>query len=117
LAARPAAGTPPLPPASPGRVFAQGFVTNVLNPKVALFFLAFLPQFIAADAPSKAAAFLVLGAIFNVNGTLWNLLVAWSAGNLGRRLTARSPAATWFHRTVGALFIALGIRLAFAARG
>jgi threonine/homoserine/homoserine lactone efflux protein len=117
LAARPAAGTPPPRPASPGRVFAQGFVTNVLNPKVALFFLAFLPQFIAADAPSKAAAFLVLGAIFNVNGTLWNLLVAWSAGNLGKRLSARSPAATWLHRTVGALFIALGIRLALAARG
>ena len=51
----------------------------MLNPKVALFFLAFLPQFIDADAPHKALAFLLLGAIFNVNGTLWNLLVAWSA--------------------------------------
>ncbi len=118
LAAGPTAGTgTPLQRASLGRVFVQGFVTNVLNPKVALFFLAFLPQFIDAGAPSKAAAFLALGAIFNVNGTLWNLLVAWSAGNLGRRLTARSSAARWLHRSVGALFIALGVRLAFAERG
>ena len=77
------------PPASLSMIFAQGFLTNVLNPKVALFFLAFLPQFIAADAPHKALAFVLLGAIFNFNGTLWNLLVAWSASGLGRRLAAR----------------------------
>jgi len=118
LASRSALGTVSAPPlASLRRVFVQGFVTNMLNPKVALFFLAFLPQFIDTDAPTKAMAFLVLGAIFNVNGTLWNLLVAWSAGGLGRRLSSRSPAAIWLHRSIGALFIALGVRLAFAERG
>ncbi|HLQ46165.1 MAG TPA: LysE family translocator, partial [Planctomycetaceae bacterium] len=66
-------------PATLRTVFVQGFLTNVLNPKVALFFLAFLPQFIDSDAPTKPLAFLFLGAVFNFNGTLWNLLVAWSA--------------------------------------
>jgi threonine/homoserine/homoserine lactone efflux protein len=107
----------PLPPASLRRVFAQGFLTNVLNPKVALFFLAFLPQFIAADAPHKALAFLLLGAIFNINGTLWNLFVAWSAGGLSRRLAVPRTAAAWLRRSVGAMFVVLGLRLALAERG
>jgi threonine/homoserine/homoserine lactone efflux protein len=64
-----------LAPMSPGTVFVQGFFTNVLNPKVALFFIAFLPQFVEPDAPGKAAALLFLGAVFNLNGTLWNLFV------------------------------------------
>jgi len=104
------------PPATLSRVFAQGFLTNVLNPKVALFFLAFLPQFIDADAPHKALAFLLLGAIFNVNGTLWNLLVAWSASGLGRRLAAGGGLVTWLNRALGGLFIALGVRLAISER-
>jgi threonine/homoserine/homoserine lactone efflux protein len=106
----------PPPPASLRRVFVQGFLTNVLNPKVALFFLAFLPQFIAVDAPHKALAFLLLGAIFNVNGTLWNLLVAWSAGGLSRRLPLTRAAAAWLRRSVGAVFVVLGLRLALADR-
>jgi len=70
-------GTPdtiPAPSSAPAgwrKIYMQGFVTNVLNPKVALFFLALLPQFIAADAPSKPLAFLFLGALFVVNGTLF----------------------------------------------
>ena len=58
------------------RVFWQGALTNVLNPKVALFFLAFLPQFVAADSPHKTLAFLALGLIFIASGTLWCLGVA-----------------------------------------
>ena len=57
------------------QVFWQGALTNVLNPKVALFFLAFLPQFVAADSPHKAAAFVLLGLIFIFNGMLWLSLI------------------------------------------
>ena len=59
-----------LAPAAWSSVFVQGFLTNVLNPKVALFFLAFVPQFIAPAAPQKALAFLVLGGIFTFNSLL-----------------------------------------------
>jgi threonine/homoserine/homoserine lactone efflux protein len=111
-----AASAAPLPAAPISRIFAQGVLTNVLNPKVALFFLAFLPQFIDADAPHKALAFVLLGAIFNINGTLWNLLIAWLASGLGRRLVAGSGAVTWLNRALGGLFITLGVRLALAER-
>ncbi|HEX3396551.1 MAG TPA: LysE family translocator [Steroidobacteraceae bacterium] len=101
-------------PASMRSIFTQGFLTNVLNPKVALFFLAFLPQFVAVDAGSKALAFLLLGAIFNFNGMLWNLLVAWSAARLSSRLSAGIAFRRWFNRGVGSLFVFIGIRLALA---
>ncbi len=104
------------PPALLSKVFAQGLLTNVLNPKVALFFLAFLPQFIDATAPGKALAFVFLGMVFNVNGTLWNLFVAWVAAGAGRRFMARGKAIRWFSRLVGGLFVYLGIRLALAER-
>ncbi len=100
-----------LAPASMRRIFAQGFLTNVLNPKVALYFLAFLPQFIDADASNKALAFGLLGVVFVVNGTLWNLFVARSAASFGRRLTG-GGATTWLNRAMGGLFVYLGIRLA-----
>ena len=99
-------------PASIRGIFAQGFLTNVLNPKVALFFLAFLPQFVAADASSKAAAFLLLGLIFNFNGTIYNLAVAWSAAKLSSTLAPGNAFKRRFNRCVGGLFIAIGIRLA-----
>jgi threonine/homoserine/homoserine lactone efflux protein len=95
-------------------IFFQGFLTNVLNPKVALFFLAFLPQFVASNAASKPLAFLFLGVIFDVNGTMWNLLVAWSTARISRRLAAAGWFKTWFNRCVGGLFVFVGIRLALA---
>jgi threonine/homoserine/homoserine lactone efflux protein len=100
-------------------LFGQGFLTNALNPKVAMFFLAFVPQFIAVDAPHKSAAFLLLGAVFVVNATAVNLALAWAAAALRQRLGtdgARQPAVLavgqWLNRGVGALFVALGLRLA-----
>jgi len=94
-------------------VFAQGFVTNALNPKVALFFLAFLPQFIAADAPHKGWALVALGLVFVVNGTLVNLVLAWIVARLRQRVALAASATTWLKRGVGALFVGLGLKLAF----
>src|SRR5262249_12066153 len=98
-------------------IFRQGFVTNLLNPKVALFFLAFLPQFIDADAPSKIFAFVLLGLIFDFNGTLWNILIAWIAARTTSLMRNADPIQKWIDRGVGALLIGLGIRIAVAQRG
>lgn len=96
------------------KIYSQGFLTNALNPKVALFFLAFLPQFVAADAQSKPLAFLFLGIIFTVNGTMINLLWAWSASRVSAMFGSGGKYTTWIKRAAGSLFIALGIRLAMA---
>jgi threonine/homoserine/homoserine lactone efflux protein len=98
------------------RIFWQGFATNVLNPKVALFFLAFVPQFIDVHSSGKVQAFLVLGTIFNTTGTLWNLFVAWSSASIARRLDLASRVGRWLNRALGAMFIALGVKLALTER-
>jgi threonine/homoserine/homoserine lactone efflux protein len=94
------------------RVFWQGALTNVLNPKVALFFLAFLPQFVAVESSHKTLAFLVLGLIFITNGTLWCFGVAAFAARAAGRIRRSSGAMVWINRALGGLFVYLGIRVA-----
>ena len=97
-------------------IFAQGFLTNALNPKVALFFLAFVPQFIAPDAASKPLAFIVLGAIFDINGMLWCHALALFTAFASSRLRVGAAVGRWLNRAMGALFVALGAKLALASR-
>ncbi len=94
------------------RVFWQGALTNVLNPKVALFFLAFLPQFVAADSGHKTLAFLALGLIFISTGTLWCLGIAAFAARAASRIRQSAGAMAWVNRLLGGLFVYLGIRVA-----
>ena len=101
---------------NPAAAFRQGILTNILNPKVALFFLAFLPQFIDSATPSKTIAFLVLGFTFVTTGTLWCLLLAWFASAFSERLRGNTTVAAMLNRAVGSLFIFLGLRLAVTAR-
>lgn len=94
-------------------IFLRGFWTNALNPKVALFFLAFLPQFIAPTVEHKPLAFLLLGLLFNFNAVWvnmgWALAAVWLAHKAGG-LQARMH---WLDRVAGSLFIAFGCKLAF----
>ncbi len=98
------------------KIFFQGFLTNVLNPKVAVFFLAFVPQFIAADASNKALAFIVLGCIFNFNGMLWCHFLAVTSAFASRRMRINRTLALWLNRVIGTVFISFGIKLALADR-
>lgn len=94
--------------------FRQGILTNLLNPKVALFFLALMPQFIAAQSPYKVGAFLVLGLSFVTLGLCWCVVLAIGAARL-RSFTLRKPSAVaLLNRLAGVMFIALGLRLAAA---
>jgi len=94
--------------------FRQGVLTNVLNPKVALFFLAFLPQFIDPASNIKVLAFLMLGLTFVTTGTVWCLVLAWFASAFSERLRTNETVTQWLNRTTGALFVFLGLRLATA---
>jgi len=92
--------------------FRQGMLTSVLNPKVALFFLALMPQFIEPDSPAKVGAFLVLGLTFLTTGTVWCLVLALGASRVRGFFADRPRALQGLSQVSGALFIFLGLRLA-----
>ncbi|KVA08394.1 lysine transporter LysE [Burkholderia latens] len=98
------------------QLFMQGFWTNVLNPKVVLFFVSFFPQFVSADSPHKALAFLALGSVFVVMSTIWSCIVAWVAGTVTQRFSGKPGVKKWLDRTVGSAFVGLGLRLAATQR-
>ena len=100
-------------PASDLAIFRQGVITNVLNPKVALFFLAFLPQFINPVGWPVGMQTLALGMYFDAQGTLVNVLVAWLAGGAAAAFRA-GVARAWMQRTSGAILVGLGVRLALS---
>jgi len=98
------------------RIFWQGVLTNVLNPKVALFFLAFLPQFINVESKHTALQILFLGTWFNVGGTLVNIMVAILFGKIGTWLSQSPRFIQWQERITGAMLIALGIKVALSKK-
>jgi threonine/homoserine/homoserine lactone efflux protein len=96
------------------RAFHQGIVSNLLNPKVALFFLALMPQFISAASTHKVGAFLLLGLSFVTLGIAWCLVLAIAAARLRGAFLRRPSMAQVLNRVSGLLFIGLGLRLAAA---
>lgn len=102
--------TPAFAPEHRWAVYRAGLLTNVLNPKVALFFLAFLPQFVAPTAESRVLSFLFLGGVLIFNGTLWCLVLVWGASAMSRRLRERPSSGQFLKRATGAIFVGLGVR-------
>jgi threonine/homoserine/homoserine lactone efflux protein len=104
------------PAMSLSKVFWQGALTDALNPKVALFFLAFLPQFVSAEAPHQALAFLLLGIIFIANGTLVCLAYAAVTATATSRICTFGRLKSWINRLLGGTFVYLGARMAMFSR-
>jgi threonine/homoserine/homoserine lactone efflux protein len=100
-----------MPQRSHLRMYAQGLLTNVLNPKVALFFVAFLPQFVHPQAGPPAVQMLALGLLFDVMGLAYLIVVALLAGAAGR-LLAKPRWQQRIRWLSGSILIALGLRLA-----
>jgi threonine/homoserine/homoserine lactone efflux protein len=98
------------------KIFWQGVITNILNPKVALFFLAFLPQFITAHKGNTWLQILFLGTWFDVVGTLVNVLVALLFGKIGSWLSQSPAFVQWQERITGIILIALGIKVALSSK-
>jgi threonine/homoserine/homoserine lactone efflux protein len=98
------------------KLFWQGVFTNVLNPKVALFFLAFLPQFIHPEKGNTALQILLLGLWFNFSGTIVNIIVAMLFGRLGNWLADKQAFIKWQNKITGLLLVGLGIKVALSSR-
>lgn len=98
------------------RIFGQAILINTLNPKVALFFMAFLPQFVAPEASRPALSFLFLGCLFNWNGTIVNILFAMFFAKIADRWKRYGILGPLIKTAVGSLFIGLGVRLALTAQ-
>lgn len=99
-------GTPDLK-----RIYRQGMLTNVLNPKVALFFLAFMPQFINPQLAQGPWPFLFLGLTFMTTGTLWCLFLAYSASQITQTLRNNDNIGKWLQKVSGLVFVGLGLKL------
>ena len=98
------------------KLFWQGVFTNVLNPKVVLFFLAFLPQFIHPEKGNAALQILLLGLWFNFSGTIVNIIVAMLFGKLGNWFADRQAFIKWQNKITGLLLVGLGIKVALSSR-
>ncbi|MBG6129382.1 RhtB (resistance to homoserine/threonine) family protein [Aquimarina sp. EL_43] len=98
------------------KVYISGVLTNLLNPKVALFFLAFLPQFINPDYAKSAIPFLILGLTFVTTGTIWCMILAFFSAKFANKIRENSKVKFWMDKTTGVLFILLGIKLALSKK-
>jgi threonine/homoserine/homoserine lactone efflux protein len=92
-------------------------LTNVLNPKVALFYLAFLPQFIVPHAARPQLGLLLLGLSFIATGLAWSLVLAMTGSRIHRLLQRRPRIGTWMDRVCGGVLLAFGLRLALQRQG
>jgi threonine/homoserine/homoserine lactone efflux protein len=94
-----------------GKLFVKGLVANAINPKVILFFLAFLPQFVDSRRGHIAWQIAQLGVLFTVGAIVVFGAIGWFAGSVGERLARRPAIGTWLDRMAGGIFVALGLRL------
>lgn len=97
-------------------LFRRGFIMNVLNPKVALFFLAFLPQFVTPAAGNVPFQMILLGALFMIQASVIFSLFGWFSGSIGTVLQENPKLSRYFDLLTAGVFAALGLRLALSER-
>lgn len=103
-----------VPDESLGRLFAKGLFANAINPKVVLFFLSFLPQFVVAERGDASWQTAQLGLLFTAQGVLVFGLLGYFSGTVGAWINRNPRAGTWLDRAAGVIFIGLGLRLIVA---
>ncbi len=104
------------PKAGAWRIYREGLAVNLLNPKIALFFLAFLPQFVDPALGGFTVQMLFFGALFNAGGFVWIVSLALVFGSLGEWLSARPAVWRWQRRLTGSALVGLAAHLAFSER-
>jgi threonine/homoserine/homoserine lactone efflux protein len=97
-------------------LFRRGFVMNVINPKVALFFLAFLPQFVSPGSEQAPLQMFLLGLLFMGQAVVVFSIIGWLSGSVGNLILKRPRIARWFGWLTAGVFASLGIRLALSER-
>jgi threonine/homoserine/homoserine lactone efflux protein len=107
---------PEEPPRSGRRIFADGIVLNILNPKTAVFFLAFVPQFIDVDAGNTTMQLIALGITFILLGLVTDSVYAFAAGWIGTRLRTSTSASRRSETAAGVTYIGLGLTTALSGR-
>jgi threonine/homoserine/homoserine lactone efflux protein len=97
-------------------LFRRGFIMNVLNPKVALFFLAFLPQFVTPSSGHLPLQMLLLGALFMIQAVMIFSLIGWFSGTIGKYLLSKPDLSRYFDWLTAGIFASLGVKLALSGR-
>jgi RhtB (resistance to homoserine/threonine) family protein len=98
------------------KLYISGILTNVLNPKAALFFLVFLPQFVKPSEAHNPVPFLILGIIFIIPGTIWCMMLVVFAARLSKKIRSNNKISLWLNRVTGGFFIVLGLKLALLSK-
>lgn len=101
---------------NPHKLYVSGILTNLLNPKVILFYLVFLPQFVATSQAHNPLPFLILGIMFIIPGTIWCIMLAVFAARLANKVKKSNKISAWLNRVTGCVFIGLGVKLALMAK-
>jgi RhtB (resistance to homoserine/threonine) family protein len=98
------------------KIYRDGVLTNVLNPKVAMFFIAFLPQFIDVNLKNTVLPFIILGVAFTITGTIWCLILANYSSMIFSKLKRNKKMSNYINKACGAVLVGLGIKIAMTSK-